>query len=392
MKRDLTDYFLDKVNTTEVLDVFFSYFGNAGQISDSKIEFRSHDGNSKLVLEYNINGAIIGIEDNLGRSEFKQLNNRIKDELVDNQTEKIGRIICFSHDRIRGVFKYNELFQITPIPEGNPVVDYAVADHPFVLEVKYLNCTNTNINFSRRIEKAVQYIRYLNILSRSRIFNSPKNVNHFWGLTKSGKGSYSSEWIQSTYAPSTGIGDVEFFTSNERLIDLINSNEYYGNGYYRSTSDFVFPDNIVSTLDKIFSLSGENKIKFERACAWFYQSQLVAQNSSSMAYISIVCALESLLTSKKDTCGCCGQPKFSVNRNFKNFLNFYIPNIRKLKKETDLIYNVRSKMVHGGFPLICDLEHWRFGLDYKKDNQDRLHRITYQVSLTAILNWLNNPS
>jgi len=280
------------------------------------------------------------------------------------------------------------IFQIIPVPNEAPQVSYALGDHPFILQFKYLSSPDFVINQTRRTEQATKYTRFLNVISKSRVFKSPRYNTNFWALKTADLDNWSSEWTQEGYILKNFENEVKNFSEPGDLIKLTASDIYYNRGHVRSTSDFELPDDVEIMLDKIFSLDLEKYKKFEIACTWFSQNQYLWPHSSSAAFIAIISSLESLMDKSGEKCKCCGQPKYSITKKFSKFLKDYVPDIDKMPYEENLIYKTRSDLAHGADLFLSDLEPWGFFSGNQKINQDSLQRNTYQIVATALLNWL----
>jgi hypothetical protein len=134
---------------------------------------------------------------------------------------------------------------------------------------------------------------------------------------------------------------------------LYPSAKYYSDAFTTENYEFALPDTIDEYLDRVFALSSEAATQFAIASTWFSHIPSLWMESSSSAFIAAVSAIEALLKKESETCRECGQPKFSLTRKFKAFIEAHVPNIKmRFPEELNLIYKVRSDLAHGGKLLL----------------------------------------
>jgi len=151
----------------------------------------------------------------------------------------------------------------------------------------------------------------------------------------------------------------------------------------------ALPDLIDEYLEKAFGLADQDSRKFNIAATWFSQVPELWTVSSSSAFVAIISAVEVLIEKKSETCGACGQPKFSVTRKFKAFLEEHLPDVQnKFPEELQQIYGVRLDLAHGGDLLLSDLEYWNFFGKPRQQWQDSVQWNAHEIAGTALLNWL----
>lgn len=128
---------------------------------------------------------------------------------------------------------------------------------------------------------------------------------------------------------------------------------------------------------------------FAIASTWFSQTPILWHESSSAALISLVSAIEALLEKKSEICEKCNQPKFSVTKRFRAFLERYVPDVKKdYPEELKEIYRVRSDLAHGADLLLADLEYWNFMGAARQQRQEHMQWNFHQIASTALVNWV----
>jgi hypothetical protein len=387
---DLKRLHVGQVDESEFQHLLLTQFGRSQYISKDTQRFHKDNSDRVLDLKYNNKHKIISCVTNLNKQEIDILESKIVDDLIENQHESIGQVVCFSHDKIAGFFRYKDVFQIMPAGHDFADIPYALGDHPFILQSRYTKGPNSFINHLRRAAASTAIIRSLAVVTKSAVFMPSRNARFFWVIEPQGEQTVS-KWVQGGYAPPTGFAvDLDHYSETAGLqpIKLVASNDYYGQGFFRTAQGFALPANIESVLDGIFALSEDTLNKFRIAATWLSMAGDISAASSSAGYISIVASLESLLEKSSETCPECDQPKFSVTKRLKRFLTKYVPGLDQYPKELAMIYRTRSDLAHGLNMLLTDLEHFDWAGTDKKQSEMTLRIRTVQIARVAVLNWV----
>jgi hypothetical protein len=290
---------------------------------------------------------------------------------------------------VRGLYRYKDVFQILPIPQtaaGAPVI---MADHPLILQFKFVSSPDAVINSKRRLKEAVTLTRILAVVCRPTILPPPRYTRFFWST--SFDSGMVARWLQEGYGYSGFTPELAEFSaaSDYPQIKIYPSAEYYGGMFMTQDYEFALPDVVDEYLDKVFALSVEGSKKFSIANTWFSQVHALWHESSSSAFVAGVSAVEALIEKKSDVCGECGQPRYRVTKKFRDFLEEYVPNVRKeFPEELDLIYGVRSDLAHGGRLLLADLEYWNFFGGWREQQEHAVQRNTHEIVASALRNWI----
>ncbi len=403
----MKDYFhINEVRPQELMRILLMHFNQAQNISDFTYRYKNPSSSNYIDVFCNEDGSIknIVISKDFPEEELMQLKQKIQDNLITDNGEMVGQIIGFCTEKISGYFKYKDLFQIFPVPDSSPKPDVAIADHPFVFEVKFKKSPDFTINNSRKMEKAIIYSRLLNQLVNQHIWLGNRYGQFAWAyINVEDVANLTSKWVQLGYIPKGLEDNGGRFSSLDALkpIEREEFNKYYSS-MGRSTADFKLPDNLEASLDKAFSLGSSKWKKFFMACSWYAQHPFTWQESHSSAFIELVTALECLAQDKdvckccnqpllenEDICKCCGQPRYRVTKHFQQFLKEYVPSIDHYPLAKKTIYQIRSQLAHGMDLLQADLEPWHFMMDARQDDQRKLQSDLYFITRTAIYNWLH---
>ncbi len=402
----MKDYLhINEVKPQELMQILLMYFNLAQNTGEFTYRYGKQNSNVYVDLVCNDDGSIkeYNLSKDFPEDELFQLEKKIQDNLITDHGEVVRQVIGFCTERVTGYFKYNDLFQILPVPDSAPKADLAIADHPFVLEIKIKKSSNFLFNNNRLTERATIYSRLLNQLVNQHIWLGNRYNQSAWAyINTDDLNNATTKWVQLGYFPKSLPDNAGKFSSLDdfKPIEREEYKKYYSS-QGRSLDAFKLPDNLEASLDKAFSLDNTKWRKFFMACSWYAQHSYTWQESQSSAFIELVTALECLTQDKEvckccnqpllqneDICKCCGQPRYHITKHFQEFLKENVPNIDQYPLAKKTIYKIRSQLAHGMDLLQSDLEPWHFGMDAKKDDQRKLQEDLFYITRTAIYNWL----
>lgn len=382
--------YLTEVKGSELLLVFLSFFKQARGLPHSVVRYGSDPDGRHIDVVFDDEGRIQRVISALNHTEIATLSDRIKETLIENQREAVAQTICFStHDAVRGTYRYRDVFQIIPIPSNAAHAPVIIADHPLILQFKYVSSPDPTINSRRRAEKTAKLTRTLGIICRPPIFPHSRYTRFFWST--SFDAGITANWLQEGYGYDGFTPELPDFSDPPgfKSIRRYPSDEYYSERFMTADYELALPDIIDEYLEKVFCLGAEDARKFAIASTWIAQVPALWMESSSAAFVAVASAVEALLEKKSETCTECGQPKFGVSKKFRAFLEEYVPNVRtKYPQELKQIYRIRSDLAHGADLLLADLECWNFYEEPRQAWQDAVQRNTHNIGATAVLNWL----
>lgn len=303
----------------------------------------------------------------------------------------VAQTICFSRNKeVRGAYRYRDLFQLLPIPDHAVHAPVIASDHPFILQYKYSGCPDRAEDSVRRTKKRITLTRILNVACNTSILSRSRYLHFFWssfcdeGMT--------SKWLQEDYRYP---GFQPFLTSFDELssfprMKMYSKIEYYSGRFTPEVLDEVaLPDSIDEYLDKVFALNADDSRRFSIASTWFSQLSNLWMESNSSAFVALVSAIEALIDKTSEVCETCHQPKFSITKRFKDFLEEYVPDVkRRFPKEVRTLYRVRSNLAHGVDLLSADIESWNLFSDARQRREYVMQQNAHEIASTALVNWL----
>lgn len=190
-------------DSVEWHSILLSYFAGASYPAANVQRFGTCDGPRFLQIEYTKKGGIRRAITDLTDGEIADLSRRIANDLIENQTQRVAQRICFSHEWIRGAFRYKDLFQIIRARADFPDAPVIIADHPFLFQFRFRSSPNPFISQMRAGRLLVQYVRYLNVLSKSGVEVGPRSTRFAWCIdpetTFSQSNLLKSRWMQEGY-------------------------------------------------------------------------------------------------------------------------------------------------------------------------------------------------
>jgi len=377
------------VNEEELHAVLLSFFGNATYPTSRIQRLTKRYAEGSLELRYTGKGAIHSAITDMDPAEIQKLSDHIAQHLIENQVARVGQTVCFSDEGIKGAFRYDDLFQILPAGTEYPDVLSVIADHPFILQFRFIAGPDPIVNDLRRKPIIKEYICHLNAVCRSGLQTAPTFTDFCWCIDTQTR-PMTTRWMQRGYSVSSVLTqDLNEYSPIGRLpaIPMIAAPEYYKHGFRRSTDDFALPDNIHGLIGKIRSLTPDRRKRFDLACTWLSMSRDISKTSSSAEYISRIAPVEALLQKKAETCSSCGQPKYSIAKTLKDFLKRYVPGIEEQPHALNQIYRVRSDLAHGLELLLTDLG--QFGSPSPGSASEMMLQYNAaQIAGSAVLNWL----
>jgi hypothetical protein len=404
---DITDLLhVGEVDDEELLTVLLGYFGNAEQVGDL-IRFRRQreNGSHHFSVLFGKNGNVQEIRagPNFPAEEVETIKGEVEKALVRDQRTAIAQRVCFSERKMTGFFKYSETLQILPVPDHAPKAR-GFSDYPFLVQCVYTWCDHLTVRQQRAEHQARRYVRFLNLLSNTRIHMGPMHSRHFWVLHSDPDPSkWISAWEMTGYTYPGFSGELQEYAdaSHYEPIQLVKAEDYYRYGVrVKGGKELTLPDDIKNSLDIVLGLDGERRRQFERAAAYFDQAETVWWDSNSLGYVALVTALESLmekpercescnqsLAAAMERCDRCNQPRYRTTRQFMEFLETYAPDIGGLGFEKDVLYGVRSDLAHGNDVMDADMMPL-FLFSTRQLKESRLHLMLQRVAATAIVNWL----
>jgi hypothetical protein len=410
-RRVSSTLYLDQVNHNELLMLLLWHFGHSSHqpLSQTFHFQKQSDAEADLVVEVNKKGRIarITVAKSLTDEELVEISRKVKETLVDNQSEKVGEVVAFTvQNRVEGAFQHRDEFQLLPVPHGSPQPRQLVAEHPFLVRFRYLGCPDVMIDGMRQKEREVRLLRLLSFFTQGVIRDAGPSGEFAWVLkAETAPLRLTSEYRQRGYVYQGRSGNGGAFSPLTGLpaIDTIPPEQYfrqYGYSSCKTPHVLALPRNLSDLFDRTERLSPDDHSKFFMACTWFYYSYDLWMRSHSASFMALITALECLMgkpvacdecsspiKGEVERCEKCGEPKFKLNKTFREFLERYVPFIDQLPAEKKQMYQLRSQLTHGLTAFSRDIEPGVW-MSLKNQEQDELHRSVNYITFVAIYNWL----
>ena len=334
----------------------------------------------------------------LNEDQLTEIKRRIVTDLRTVEALRVGNWVLFAPIPVTGVFRYLDDFQILPVPEKAPRPNYLLADHPFLLQFKYIGSQHPFVDSRRRISRGIELELLLAGLISSHIHGN-RDQSSQWvvpprpqiNIEVGAHREVTSMLCQRCYVYPELKGVLGDFTPIGACssLRLIPSAEFQNRLGISGGQVLDLPENFGESISAYHHLTGDQKMRFGNACHWVQHSARTFRDSQSASYIALALAIESLMPVPESgkVCACCrrGIGK-GPTQQFKEFVGQFAPEIKLNGAEAKRLYKIRSKLAHGQALFISDRELFAPALGSFEDwqNGDRLHRVVR----TVLANWL----
>lgn len=305
-------------------------------------------------------------------------------------SDSFHRCIIFSPNLLTKKFRYKDIFQILPPNKNWYKTDFVQRAYPLVVEFdsaffrpyKYEEELKRNKQYDRFIDSEFEFdtksfsfkteIMYLLTVFSFCFFREEKLI-----------GSHNRQWYGKKYFLDTFQKRNISSISTKSVFNCFDENKLMG-------YEIAFPDIINFLLDSYFAFTDDKLDSLRKAIILFYKSYELESVSSSMSLVAMISAIETIVRYvnkdfKIDVCKECGNKKYRVSKQYRDFLLKYSGEIDRTKKKKyiDDIYSLRSNIVHSGY---------LFFSDYSLNTLDHLfdkpvNRIRYFLC-HCLMNWI----
>lgn len=395
-KRRMKNYYLDKVNHDELVNIFDLFFGSSERSHEYKILYSKKGSTGKVMqmkIFFNKKYKIIRIDDSkLPNNVKKELEKKIKISLLTPAKERVVRFICLVNRKLTSAFKYKNFFQVLPMPNDAFMVNADemrfVKNYPCILEIAYEETDDTIVNSNRQTRKLNSVLRILNILTRYNFTCKQSSSGLIWGYSNEANNKIKTSLFQLGfyYEKFQYLSDNFTNLDNYETAIFIAPNDYY-QWTFQDLGIIKLPESFEKMADKIYGLSKENKKKFEIASTYFQKGFNIWTESSSVSFICFVISIEALIDSDKDICKACGQNKYSIRIKFKKFMDTYLPESTTSTFFKQKMYDVRSSLAHGAKAFQVDIGGITFS-GLKEGHESDIQIGVYFIMRVLFYNWL----
>jgi hypothetical protein len=389
-------FYLDRIDQSELEQLLLSHFGGSMGVSPEEIQYaRQGSAQAELTLRYSRDGEIAGVEagPTLTSEDIAEIASKIERFLLTSTAPHVGQVVLFASLPTLGWFRYEDVFQLIPVPADAPRPNFAMADHPLLLQYRISGSEDAQISTLRRTRVG----RELELLCAALTTNIRgaigNTARHHWSIVKADDPSlFKSEYCQEGYTWPGANGIVQQgYTALEGIepIPRTGAATYYPRIGVSAGTPLDLPDVFESLLDRYFASPRVDKDRFLRAAYWFQYAQRVANISRSGAYMSLVSSVEALMREAQPSpnCAACNRPTgIGPTKRFIDFVETYAPGSGSAKDRRQL-YSLRSALAHGGTVLIADRHAWgSMSSTWLSEMNDQ--RAMWQLVRVVLVNWL----
>jgi hypothetical protein len=383
-----------ELDQAEFEQILASYFGNALYDDSGEIRHARSSGGTALRVLYGKTGKLTKVfaGPDIQPGQIDELRAKIEAELLTDGAPKIRRRILFTAVPTVGYFRYEDVFQIVPLPAEAPRPKYQVfGGHPLFLECKVRTSSNPMVTFSRHEKAGRELELLLSSLLTQRLSSIAPETRHFWGIEETGE--LPSKFLRKQYAWDGAVIELDDFSSTEGLsaVTLVDPHEYYSRRGVFIGQTLDIPSDMPQQVDRFFALSADNKERLLRAGYWLQHANSVFSFSKSASFVALVSAIEALMPPPQGgrQCPHCKQILgVGPTKQFVDFVEALIPGNSIPEAERKRFYQVRSALSHGGKLLASDHSGWGLQFTPKQLGEGRDTRVVWQIVQLVLHNWL----
>lgn len=284
-------------------------------------------------------------------------------QLQAPQDYTVGRTILFSHVRVKGWCVVDNLLQVLPPPPNVPAAPFEIADHPFVAEFPFYNSSVPWVGSFRYARAADDLRLLLNAVLYPGVRSGAGRPVHRWTYVPgSTPDELRSEFLQEGYFAPGFVGQAQGFSTTEGVPALRFQPDpvYYSQLGIGANAELEIPESFPRLIRSLHALRPADRKRFLRAAFWYAQYHDSWHSSISLAYITLICAIETLVPNSSggarcDACGRATGP--GPTQRFQAFVEEMLPGMSDEDRPSAReLYRVRSKLAHGGALLRLDVE------------------------------------
>ncbi len=397
MPNILKDLASQGVDQSELELLLQNHFGRASATGNQEVRLSRCNDPDALVLRYE-DGELSEISPGPGlkQGDVSELQTKIQSVLLASKEKVTAQLTLFAGVPTDSFYRYRDRFQLVPIPDVAPRPNFALADHPLLLQYEIVGCPDAQIAMLRR-ERTGRELELLCTALAPDIKGGLGSTARFhWSITNAQAQDPSglrSEYCQEAYIYPGENGIVQSFSSMEsvRPMATVPAATYYNRYGVLVGSKLDLPDSFDACLDAYFGAPRERKDKFMRAAYWFQYARRVANLSRSGSFTALVCAVEALLPPAQPgpSCETC---KRSVGdgptKRFTTFVERYAPDPAASNTQRRQLYALRSALSHGGKLLHSDIYSWGGGMTPTAVRQWYDEKALWSTVRLVLVNWL----
>jgi hypothetical protein len=393
-------FYINGINQDELEMVFLSYFDRASFYENNEPHYFNQDEpDGGITIKYDKKGLIAEIigGKNISEKVIREIMIKIRNELIENQNPTVAREVCFCvGEEFTSFFKYNDIFQILPLPHDAPkITNQTYGRQPVLLEYKYISSANHSISSWRKSSMSLKLVSVLHLLSDKRFYGPKRYTEQDWFIDFTDESKPKSVFGQLGYLYSN-----DNFTKNE-FSDISEFTViHFGTEH---SNRLTLHEDTKSLLNLLFNLEEKESGKFFKSCYWFYVASQTWLISHSLSYTAYTTCIESLVHEREkcecgsliqiesdETCEKCGCVKYKIGKSVDNFLTVYAKEqySELSQKDKRLLWGIRNDISHGSKVFNKDLEPMSF-LGYQNNTESNSEKLISNLVSVSLRNWLS---
>lgn len=293
---------------------------------------------------------------------------------------------------MKGTFRYRDRWQIRPVPDDAPKPSFAMAPHPFVLEVKGSAVSEGFVRWLQggKLLREAELVLSL-VLHGGLAPDRSTSPSHEWVVLpgweySEDRPSPTSLLAQASYFMPTmpGRGDDFSDVAEVEPMRLVPDEEYFGRLGISVYQTLELPASLAALLDAVDALQPGDRDRFFRSAYWFSRAGGAWRLSQSLSYICLINAIEVLTPhGVEDRCSTCGLNRApGPTARFRDFVERYAGDV----PDRSRLYAIRSRLVHGDQILQSDQPSGFAFTPHLWEERER-HDRAWRVAQTAVINW-----
>ena len=383
----------DVFDEAELRALISSHFGFGQWAERRDVRYStSHNGDPALTMIYDGSGTLTDIAPGPGldQTSLSQLLETIDRERAVSGS-CVARTFLFAAVPTRSWWRFAELAVIVPVPAGAAQPREVLAEHPFMLEVKFPNA----VSFPLRALRSQRVLRSwelpLSLIIGRGIRSIGQYVTKRWVFVADDHDppNIAAEFLQVGYfVPGyQPPADSDFSEVAGPSMKVIDDERFYTRRGISAEDVMTVPQSLPTAVGRFWSLSVEHQRRYLRACYWFQLADRQWELSHSASYQSLVQAVEALLPQGSvERCEECQRPLRGTTRAFKEFIEKYATGTTNA--ERDGFYALRSSVAHGALLFESDAGSGFSGIRPLAWEQRDTHGRMTQVAQIALVNYL----
>ncbi len=279
-----------------------------------------------------------------------------------------------------GWVRWNDEVQLRAVPPGAPLPDDLSGPWPCLLEYEALKSVDPFVWAVRAERAGWRLMAQLSVFLRTRVGDGHSS-NAFWARPFGPQDSSSVMRHEGYWHDSLSDCPVFERLPNEQAIATSPASDYFG-GWLLDAGDRRAPDSLGRLLSAARALRGSQAERFNRACWWHWQAMEQWSRCPTLAYQSLVNAIETMARELDD---------HRPTRRFRAFLARWLGDNPEAKEVGRALYELRCDIVHEG-RFFSDERPSVMLLEQRSVvEESSLRWLTWAVE-AAIVRWLEGTS